>query len=370
MNKIFNTKKMFTAIMCGMALFAGSNAYAAEAEVTGKKLNMRVLPDINSQAVRTLSHGYVFNLIDGSEKVVNGEKWAIGIDSDGMKGFVRTAYVKILNNKVDNDALSDNKNVSSDFLKQFNELKQKFAPKTNTKDDVLARSLDVEQNLVFVEGEGLHRVNISLKDLNRITCNGKISDPVYSKDKEIEIVRGGDKDLFVKISPLQVTQNGKTELKFNTYPREVFVECNKMVYSLSLIPQSNLVSQTVVLKNSYADKSESIAFERASDYENLISNLIKAAYNEQAYSGYSVKKGTLNYSFDQLDMRLRYVYTGYNYVVEDWEIKSKVTSSVELEENMFVPVLKNPRAIALTVPRLNYGERGRLLVVRLANGDN
>lgn len=246
-------------------------------------------------------------------------------------------------------------------------LPEDMAKNIKTKDKVLSKSLGAEQNLVLVEGEGLHRVNISLKDLNRITCNGNISDPIYSKDKEIEIVRGGDNDLFIKISPLQLTTGNKTEIKFNTYPRELYVECNKMMYNISLLPQEDLKSQTIVLKNSFADKSKAISFEKATTYEKTVVNeLIKAAYKEEAPSGYTVKQGGIKHKFNELDMTLRYSYVGHTFVVEDWEIVSKLNNPIELEENTFIPLLKKPRAISLTVPKFSQaGEKGRLLVVRL-----
>ncbi len=101
----------------------------------------------------------------------------------------------------------------------------------------------------------------------------------------------------------------------------------------------------------------------------MVSDIFKNVYQEMIPEGYAVKKGSLKYEFQEMDMRLRYVYTGHDYVVEDWEIKSKVPYTVELEENMFVPVLKNPRAISLTVPRLSENEKGRLLVIRAASSN-
>lgn len=267
--------------------------------------------------------------------------------------------------------------VEDEVITRNEEFKKAVA--ANKKDNSKAKVEDSEptakinkptsvSNMVFVEGEGLHSVKIALKDLNRITCASKIGDPIYSKDKQIEIVRGGEKDLFVKISPIQTTYNGKTETTFNTFPREVFIECSGRVYNLVLLPEDELPTQTIAFRSAINDVKQAKEFERASPYEIMISDLIKSAYIEQVPSGFSVENGSLAYQFKEMDMRLRYVYRGYDYIVEDWELTSKMDGVVEIEENIFVPILKNPRAITLTVPRLARGETSRLLAVRAADG--
>ena len=140
-----------------------------------------------------------------------------------------------------------------------------------------------------------------------------------------------------------------------------------MVYNLSLLPKENKPSQTIVFKSPLADTKKAMNYEKSTAYETMISDLFKVVYMEQIPEGYSVKKGSLKYEFSEMDMRLRYVYTGHNFIVEDWEIKSKMAETIELEENLFVPVLKNPRAISLTVPRLAKNETGRLLVIRASS---
>lgn len=328
-----------------------SGLYAADVMVTSSRLNMRIMPDVNSTSVRTLKTGYVFKTIDGTETVINGERWVKAVDSNGVSGYVRMNYIK--------PAPQDNDMFKKDIIAVTDKLFNGA-----TQDKVLKRATKIESNIVLISGEGLHRVEVSLKDLNRITCNGNISDPIYSKDKEIEIQRGGKKDLFVKISPVKITQGGMTEVRYNDFPRELYVECNNMVYNLSLLPKEELASQTIVFKSPLSDTNKAMNYEKSTAYETMISDIFKSVYMEQIPEGYSVKKGTLKYEFDEIDMRLRYIYTGHSYIVEDWEIKSNVDKTVELEENVFVPVLKNPRAISLTVPRISKNEKGRLLVVR------
>lgn len=336
-------------------LLTAVSVMAADVEVTGKKLNMRIMPDVNSEAIRTFKTGYKLKTIDETETVINGERWIKAYDSDGATGYVRMDYIK---------KISTSEQFKRDVQNISNRL---FKTKAVSQDKILSNKNNIESNIVMISGEGLHRVEISLKDLNRITCNGNISDPIYSRDKEIEISRGGKKDLFVKISPVKITTGGTTEVRYNDFPRELYVECNGMVYNLSLLPKEDKPSQTIVFKSPLADTKKAMNYEKSTAYETMISDLFKVVYMEQIPEGYSVKKGSLKYEFSEMDMRLRYVYTGHNFIVEDWEIKSKMAETIELEENLFVPVLKNPRAISLTVPRLAKNETGRLLVIRASS---
>lgn len=360
-------KKILIFIIC---LGFSVPAFAAKLEITSKKINMRNAPNVSAPVVKTFTKGAVVETVDASEVKNNNDTW-VKVISDNQTGYIRiTASGKPLAEySNDNETVKDVPSIllADKIIEEVMKLSDKPEKKTSKK-TVEAKLPDTESNLVFVEGEGLHRVEISLKNLNRITCPGKIGDPIYSKDKQIEIVRGGEKDLFVKISPVQTTYNGETKVVFNDFPREVFVECSGNVYNLSLIPQ-DITSRTVVIKTPIEDIFKAKNFEQASDYEELISNLIKYAYVEQTPDGYSAEKGSIKYRFKEMDMRLRYVYKGHHYIVEDWEITSKLSDTIELEESLFVPVLKNPRAITIIIPRIAHNEKTRLLAVRLASED-
>lgn len=340
-----------------ISLLMANTAFAEKMVVTSKKLSIRQVTDTEGYLLRVLPTGYIIDTLDGTEVMAGGDEWVKVQDVDGLQGYVRKMYLS----PADKDL---NTNLTRALINKINAV----GSSKKTQDRVLKQN-NIESNIVMVSGEGLHRVEISLKDLNRITCNGSMSDPIYSKDKEMEIVRGGKKDLFVKISPVKITQGGMTEVRYNTFPRELYVECDNIVYNLSLLPKEDKPSQTIVFKTPYADSRKAMNYEQSTAYETMVSDIFKNVYQEMIPEGYAVKKGSLKYEFQEMDMRLRYVYTGHDYVVEDWEIKSKVPYTVELEENMFVPVLKNPRAISLTIPRLSENEKGRLLVIRAASAN-
>lgn len=338
-----------------ISLLIVNTAFAEKMVVTSKKLSIRQITDTDGYLLRVLPTGYMIDTLDGTEVMAGGDEWVKVRDNDGLEGYVRKMYLSSVDSK---------NNITQVLINKI----EAVGSSKKTQDKVLKQN-NIESNIVMVSGEGLHRVEISLKDLNRITCSGSMSDPVYSKDKEVEIVRGGKKDLFVKISPVKITQGGMTEVRYNTFPRELYVECDSIVYNLSLLPKEDKPSQTIVFKTPYADSKKAMSYEQSTAYETMVSDIFKNVYQEMIPEGYAVKKGSLKYEFQEMDMRLRYVYTGHDYVVEDWEVKSKVPHTVELEENMFVPVLKNPRAISLTVPRLSANEKGRLLVIRAASAN-
>lgn len=356
-------KKILLFILAAAFLYV-DNTFAATLQVIGNKLNVRLEPDTGAPALETLKKGDIISVIEGTEVAKEDDVW-VKIKRGNVAGYIRKTGNGVTLAKPyegsSNLGAKPSILLADKIIKDVMKSGDKGAAKRTDKERP-----DIEANIVFVEGEGLHRVEIALKDLNRITCPGKIGDPIYSKDKQIEIVRGGDKDLFVKISPVKTTYGSDTKVEFNDFPREIFVECSGNIYNISLIPK-DIPTQTVAIKTPAEDLFKAGSYERASAYEDLITNLLKLAYIEQAPDGYSVKRGTLKYGFKEMDMRLRYIYQGESYMVEDWEITSKMSEEAELEENMFVPVLKTPRAISIVTPRLMPGEKTRLLVVRLTS---
>ena len=92
-----------------------ASAMASDVIVTGKKLNMRVMPDINSEAVRTFKTGYVLKTIDDTETVINGERWIKAYDSDGAAGYVRMEYIENIDTR--EQFIKDMKAISDKLFK-------------------------------------------------------------------------------------------------------------------------------------------------------------------------------------------------------------------------------------------------------------
>ena len=299
--------------------------------------NIREEASINSTIIETVQRGAVLKDLKNVRQGLNSRFWHYIETPTGLKGYV-----------------------ASDVINDF-ELRDVALPIKKSTTNTVKNS-----NTTVVSDNTLHRVNISLKNLNRLSCGSKISDPIYSKDKEFEVVRGGDKDLFLKISPIKTTTaDGVTEIKFNTFERELFVECLGKIYNFTFIPVDNLPTQTIIIEATFQEIEKARNTERISDYEELIYSLVKHAYLEQIPTGYKMSKGNLAYQFKELEIKLRYVYKGYDYVVEDWEIKSVSPQVIDLDESSFIPYIKSARAVTFVAPRLSKNEKTRMLVVRL-----
>ncbi|HHJ63321.1 MAG TPA: hypothetical protein ENJ61_00275 [Aquifex aeolicus] len=220
-------------------------------------------------------------------------------------------------------------------------------------------SLVLGKDFQVVEGSGYHYVEISLTDVNRIVCSSEITGVVYSKEKSIEIKRKG-RNAWVKILP---TKKGE-KIEYPSYPREVYIECGGLVFSLILLPRK-IPAATVVLKVPHEDDARAREFEKkAGSYEKLILSLIRHAYREVPPPGYRVKKENRKVrEFKELDLYLLKSYEGSRYVIEEYLITAK--EDVHLTEGSFVPYIRFPAALSIVKPRLKAGESTRLLVVRL-----
>lgn len=220
-----------------------------------------------------------------------------------------------------------------------------------------------ENNIQVIEGEGIHYVNISLRDMNRISCPLEVGDPIYSKEKELEIGKYG-KELFIKVSPRQATYpDGKKDITYSNMPRDLFVDCGGRIFSFVLIPK-DIPSQTVTLHLPLVEIEAAKVTEASAPYEALLHKLIQHVYMDTPPDGYVMAPGKDRIEFRELTLNLRRTYTGYNYLVEDWIITSAMEGENEFNEQAFLPYLKKPRAVTLINPRLNKTEQTRLIVVR------
>ncbi len=220
-------------------------------------------------------------------------------------------------------------------------------------------SIVLGKDFQVIEGSGYHYVEISLTDVNRIVCSSEITGVVYSKEKSIEVKRKGN-NAWVKILP---TKKGE-KIEYPSYPREVYVECGGLVFSLILLPKK-VPATTIVLRIPYEDTAKAREFEeKISSYEKLILSLIRHVYRETPPPGYRVKRENRKVrEFRELDLYLLRIYEGNRYVVEEYLITAK--EDVHLTEGSFIPYIRFPVALSIVKPKLKTGESTRLLVVRL-----
>lgn len=301
-------------------------SFAKECIVEAKILKVRENPDIKSEVIAKLKAGTIAKITD--EK----EGWyEIGI------GWIKKDYCTLLS--------GDNKEKLKKGLK---------LSKVSLKSDngYLPQVIDTLYSYV----------SISLTDVSRISCPSEIKWFTYSKEKEITIQKASN-NLLVKVAPKVISENGQIkEIKRETFPRELLVECNGQIFTLILVPKK-IPTQTIVLKPKFESKKKALKFETASPYEETIKQLIKSVYREQPIDGYEIKTLNMPYkNFKRLTMIKNKVYQGAYYKVEEYQLIAK--EDVDLHEKLFIPYLsENTLAISLTKPFLKKGEKGRLFVV-------
>jgi hypothetical protein len=238
-------------------------------------------------------------------------------------------------------------------------------PKTSQPQST-ARNTNTIQNIKIVEGEGLHYVKISMRDISRISCPTEIGLPFYSKEKEIEVQKH-DKDLFVKILPRQVVYaDGRTEINYSDIPREMYIKCGSDFFTLIINPE-NIPAQHIVLSIPTADIKESIKTETSSEYEKTLMDMLKAAYLGVPPTGFKVIKEVNNLNFQEAALSLNVRYLGYYYIIEEWKLTSNLKEVKEFDETAFIPIFRDVKAISIVQPNLMPKEQTRLLVVMLNN---
>jgi len=229
---------------------------------------------------------------------------------------------------------------------------------------LLSISLALAKIVTIEYSQETQIVEVSKTDINRIVCPVEITTVIYSKEKDIEVKREG-RNLFVKFLVRQITDPNTGHVKnvILDIPRDIYIECAGKIFSFILIPKE-IPPTTIVLKADWADLKKAYDFEKSfSEYERMIVELIKKAYFEIPPDGYKVRvKNTLVKEFKELSLILSKVYEGATVAVEEYLIIAR--ENIELFEEMFIPYLKEPLAIAIVKPKLKEGEQTRMLVIR------
>lgn len=230
----------------------------------------------------------------------------------------------------------------------------------------------IEANLKNIEHSlSFKFVDISKTDVNRIICkNGEIGNIIYSKDKEFTIQKDGI-NAFIKLSPVTTRANGVIiESLVNDFTRDVYIECNKNIYSLNLVPK-DITAQTIVLFDNGPIKEniEAKRFEQSNSFEKTIIDILKSIYKDNEPDGYIAKLlKPKTIKFDELELTPTKTYTGNDYIANEYKIQA--LKDIELEEKMFLSfVSSNALALSLTELNLNKGEEARLFVISNSTPD-
>ena len=232
--------------------------------------------------------------------------------------------------------------------------------------DMMVKLKDYEAEIQIVHEEALTPVEISMTDLTRIVCSSEISRVVYSKEKGVEIKTEG-KEAYIKNQPFERTDpaTGKTVIKYDKKPKELYVLCGDRTFSLLLVPR-DIPTNTIYLKTTKAAKEEARKFEQASDYENMIFKLVTAVYRENIPDGYRIEEINHNIKdFKEADLIHRRNYNGYALQVREYFLYAR--TSLQVDETTILDTIKvaGPVAVVIVDSLLDEKQQTRIFVVRV-----
>jgi conjugal transfer pilus assembly protein TraK len=259
--------------------------------------------------------------------------------------------------KKDNSPLSDN------FKNKLSEIRSQYILDQSQEDvEDIIKKVKNFQSVQIVSAKALTPVRISLRDISRIVCPGKVEGKVFSGEKPIEVKEFND-SLYVKNLP--VKQDG--EYIYDKGPKDLIVICEgNQVFSLLLIPD-DVPSVTIYLQGSGSAKlQEAVKFETENSYIETVLNLIKHIYNNEIPDGYEIEginKVFREYNEALLIHRLNWIgaiFTGEEYILQ-------AKKDIFTDELFWVQEFENPETIvALSVVdhELKAGNETRIILIR------
>jgi len=225
-----------------------------------------------------------------------------------------------------------------------------------------------DANLQIIEDSSSYKyIKISKNDTNRMYCeNGNFGNIIYSQNKEITVTPV-NKNAYIKLKEIITTRNDAIiERKVNSFDREIYIECDGVVFSLYLVPTKDLRAQTIVFKSKKEKKDNQNAKvyekEKSSDYDTITNNLIKYVFNNSTPTGYEISFiGKKIADFQELSLYHSKSYNGHKYVVHEYIINAK--EPLILSEKMFIKFVENPLKISLSKLDIKKEEAIKMIVI-------
>jgi conjugal transfer pilus assembly protein TraK len=208
-------------------------------------------------------------------------------------------------------------------------------------------------------------VEMSSLDINRVYCDGEITDVIFSEEKgvRVKIVKN---NAFVKFVIKKIEDK---EIPIEN-PVDLFFVCNNQVYSVIALPK-RIPSAFIYLES--RDKKIQEVVERTKDlpYEKRLLDIIKAIYVNKYEPNYQVVKVNKEfYLFKDIKVVLEKVID-----IEGEGLRAKVfslitqfdsnTQYVEIKEKDFVrkELTTIPLAISLDKTRLQGKDKATLIIL-------
>jgi hypothetical protein len=105
----------------------------------------------------------------------------------------------------------------------------------------------------------------------------------------------------------------------------------------------------------------------SNSHEDVVADLMVAAYNEKLPKGYASKTRKNTGKSGDVYWENIMEYTGGSYAVQTWKVTNGGKSEIELYEEMFASELNKIYGISIESPRLKSGEATRVFIVKKAH---
>jgi conjugal transfer pilus assembly protein TraK len=223
-----------------------------------------------------------------------------------------------------------------------------------------------ETNVVYVKPNRTTMIEMSSLDINRVYCDGDITDVIFSEEKgvRVKIVKN---NAFVKFAVKKIEDR---EIPIEN-PVDLFFICNDQVYNVIALPK-RIPSVFIYLESKDKKKIQEVV-ERAKDlpYEKRLLDIIKAIYINKYEPNYQVVKVNKEfYLFKDIKVVLEKMID-----IEGEGLRAKVfslatqfdsnTQYVEIKEKDFVrkELTTIPLAISLDKTRLQGKDKATLIIL-------
>jgi conjugal transfer pilus assembly protein TraK len=179
-------------------------------------------------------------------------------------------------------------------------------------------------------------VQLSNRDINRIVCPGQMNDLIFSQEKGMTGHFSGGNG-FVKFKIEKIGD----EIIYADSQSELFVICNKAVYTLLVTP-ADISSVTLSLASPKGNSfKENIAHYKNLPLEKQALQLIREAYQDSYPASYRVSesktKKIIPLSADMEVQLLKEVAVdGVGLRLKQFQIKSLAAEQIRIDEEMFL----------------------------------
>jgi conjugal transfer pilus assembly protein TraK len=214
-----------------------------------------------------------------------------------------------------------------------------------------------------VQAEIPTAVELSNRDINRIVCPGQMNDLIFSQEKGMTGHFSGGNG-FVKFKIEKIGD----EVIYADSQSELFVVCNKAVYTLLVTP-TDISAVTLRLASPMGDSfKENIAHHKNLPLEKQALQIIREAYQESYPASYRISESNtiIPLSADVEVQLLKVVEVdGVGLRLKQFQIKSIAAEQIRVDEQMFLAAAISGSILAVGIEKhvLEPHQATRLFVV-------